>query len=176
MSTRPVSPAPAPSASTRTRAKDMADQTAPERVRGLPSRLLSLTTLQAERLVGAGLATENVRTWHFVVLVALTEAGPASQSTLSRRTGVHRSDMVAVINDLTERGLVQRAPDPEDRRRNVITVTTEGRSQLRRLDEIINAAQDELLAPLSQAERGQLTELLRRVLDHHVKAAHHEGK
>lgn len=153
----------------------MADQAAPTRVRNLPSRLLNQTAAHADRLVSEALATEGARKWHFVVLVALTEAGPASQSTLSRRTGVFRSDMVAVINDLADQGLVERAPDPDDRRRNIITVTPLGRSHLHRLDEIIDEAQDELLAPLSRAERGQLTELLTRLANHHATAAPHTG-
>ncbi|MEU3463819.1 MarR family transcriptional regulator [Streptomyces sp. NPDC006733] len=149
----------------------MDDRATPDRVRRLPSRLLAMTATHGDRLVSEALATESARKWHFVVLVALTEGGPASQSTLSTRTGIFRSDMVAVINDLADRGLVERAPDPDDRRRNVITATPRGRAHLRRLDEIIDAAQDELLAPLDEAERGQLTGLLIRLLDHHTRAA-----
>ncbi|WP_329486748.1 MarR family transcriptional regulator [Kitasatospora sp. NBC_01246] len=148
-----------------------ADHPAPARVRALPSRLLAMNAMYADRLVGDGLAAEGARKWHFVVLVALAEAGPASQSTLSRRTGVYRSDMVAVVNDLADRGFVERTPDPDDRRRNVVTVTSEGRGYLRRLDAIVDAAQEELLAPLSATERGTLTELLARLMDHHAKVA-----
>lgn len=103
----------------------MTDHAAPARVRGLPSRLLAVNALHADRLVNDGLAAEGARKWHFAALTALTEGGPASQSDLSRRTGIYRSDMVAVVNELAERGLVERTPDPADRRRNVITVTTE---------------------------------------------------
>ncbi|MDF9811029.1 DNA-binding MarR family transcriptional regulator [Streptomyces sp. SPB162] len=155
---------------------DMDDRATPDRLRKLPSRLLVRTASHADRLVSEALATESARKWHFVVLVALTEAGPASQSALSTRTGIFRSDMVAVINDLADRGLVERAPDPDDRRRNVITVTARGRAYLRRLDDIIDTAQEDLLAPLNEAERGQLTSLLTRLLDHHAKAAPHGGR
>ncbi|WP_277441024.1 MarR family transcriptional regulator [Streptomyces sp. SPB162] len=154
----------------------MDDRATPDRLRKLPSRLLVRTASHADRLVSEALATESARKWHFVVLVALTEAGPASQSALSTRTGIFRSDMVAVINDLADRGLVERAPDPDDRRRNVITVTARGRAYLRRLDDIIDTAQEDLLAPLNEAERGQLTSLLTRLLDHHAKAAPHGGR
>ncbi|MEU6238494.1 MarR family winged helix-turn-helix transcriptional regulator [Kitasatospora sp. NPDC047058] len=149
----------------------MASAATPARVRSLPSRLLAMTAMHADRLVGEGLAAEGARKWHFVVLVALTDGGPASQSTLSRRTGVYRSDMVAVLNDLAARGFVERAPDPEDRRRNVVTVTAAGRGYLHRLDEIVDRAQDELLAPLSRTERATLTGLLTRLHDHHATGA-----
>jgi DNA-binding MarR family transcriptional regulator len=75
--------------------------------------------------------------------------------------------LVGVINELADRGYVDRAPDTADRRRNVITITQQGRRQLRRLDKIVASAQDALLAPLSEPERTQLTQLLTRLLEHH---------
>ncbi|WP_406459180.1 MarR family transcriptional regulator [Streptomyces sp. NBC_00876] len=149
------------------------DRAATARLRGLPSRLLGLTAAQADRLVGEGLAGADARKWHYAALVALLESGPASQATLSRRTGIYRSDLVAVINELAERGFVQRAPDPDDRRRNVITITESGRRHAQRLDALLAGVQDELLAPLSPAEREQLTGLLARILEHHTRAAAH---
>jgi DNA-binding MarR family transcriptional regulator len=79
-----------------------------------------------------------------------------------------RSDVVAALNDLAGRGLVERSPDPADRRRNVITITADGTAHFERLDRLLSGAQDELLAPLSPAERHLLTGLLTRVLDHHT--------
>jgi DNA-binding MarR family transcriptional regulator len=105
------------------------------------------------------------------VLAALQEFGPASQAALSRRTGIYRSDLVAVINELADRGLIERAPDPADRRRNVITMTPQARRHLRQLDKLVATIQDDLLAPLSQPERDQLVRLLARLLDHHARAA-----
>jgi DNA-binding MarR family transcriptional regulator len=75
--------------------------------------------------------------------------------------------MVATVNELADRKLVERAPDPSDRRRNVISLTTAGKRQLRRLEKQLAECQDELLAPLSPEERQRLTELLSRLLDHH---------
>jgi DNA-binding MarR family transcriptional regulator len=105
------------------------------------------------------------------VLISLRELGPASQATLSRRAGIYRSDLVAVINELAEDGHVERSPDPEDRRRNVITITEAGRHHLRRLDRLLTTIQDDLLAPLNPAERDQLIHLLTRLLDHHAGTA-----
>jgi MarR family transcriptional regulator, lower aerobic nicotinate degradation pathway regulator len=81
-----------------------------------------------------------------------------------------RSDVVAALNELAGRGLVERAPDPDDRRRNVITITPAGTAHLHRLDGLLAGVQDELLAPLSPAERAQLIRLLTRVLEHHSTA------
>ncbi|GAA2622081.1 MarR family transcriptional regulator [Streptomyces spororaveus] len=140
----------------------------PARLRELPSRLLGQASTHAQRLVSEGLSGADARTWHYAALVALEESGPASQATLSARTGIHRSDLVAVINELAARELVERTPDPEDRRRNVVTLTPPGRRQLRKLEQILTAVQDELLAPLTAQEREQLTRLLGRIVDHHA--------
>jgi len=139
----------------------------PARLRALPSRLLGQCAAQAERTVGAALTQADARKWHYAVLAALADSGPASQATLSRHTGIYRSDLVAVINELADGGIVERAPDPADRRRNVISLTERGRRHLERLDTLVGDAQDELLAPLSASERDQLTALLLRVVDHH---------
>ncbi|MEU8618045.1 MarR family transcriptional regulator [Streptomyces sp. NPDC048623] len=137
----------------------------PGRLRALPSRLLALTSAQADRMVSERLAAEGgARKWHYAVLASLDEYGPASQAGLSRRTGVYRSDLVSVINELEQRGHVARTPDPEDRRRNVVTLTPQGRTHLKRLDAVLAEAQEELMAPLSVAERALLVGLLERVL------------
>jgi DNA-binding MarR family transcriptional regulator len=145
------------------------DRATPARLRSLPSRLLSQLAAHADRLVTDRLAGIDARKWHYAVLAALQEFGPASQAALSRSTGIYSGDLVAVINELADRGLVERVPDPTDRRRNVITVTPQGRRRLRQLDRLVDTSQDTLLAPLTQAERDQLTQLLTRLLDHHAR-------
>jgi DNA-binding MarR family transcriptional regulator len=73
---------------------------------------------------------------------------------------------VAALNDLAGRRLIQRSPDPVDRRRNIITITPPGTEQLRTLDQILARVQEKLLAPLSAADRTQLIGLLTRLLEH----------
>ena len=107
------------------------------RLPNLRTRLLSMAATRSDRLVNEALATADARKWHYAVLATLDEFGPASQAELSSRTGIHRSDLVAVINELAGRGLVERAPDPADRRRNVVTATGAGRRQLLRLDKLL---------------------------------------
>ncbi|WP_405713692.1 MULTISPECIES: MarR family winged helix-turn-helix transcriptional regulator [unclassified Streptomyces] len=141
----------------------------PDRLRLRASRLLSQLSTRSDRLITEGLAGADARKWHYAVLASLQDHGPASQATLSRRTGIYRSDMVGVLNELTGRHLVERAPDPADQRRNIITVSPEGRRQLRRLDKVLDDLHDELLAPLDPAERDQFVRLLTRLLDHHSR-------
>ena len=140
---------------------------APERLRELPSRLLNLAAGHAQRQVSDRLATLDSRKWHYATLAALEEFGPDSQSGLSDRTGIHRSDLVATINELTARGLVVRSPDLGDRRRNAITLTDEGRRHLRRLDALLADAEAEFLAPLSGHDRAELIRMLKLIVGHH---------
>jgi MarR family transcriptional regulator, lower aerobic nicotinate degradation pathway regulator len=140
----------------------------PARLMEKPSWLISEVSLLAHRLLTDKLATAGSRGYHYRLLAALQEFGPASQAMLGRRTAMDRSDVVAAVNELADRGLADRSPDPADGRRNVITITPAGTAHLRRLEKLLAEIQDELLAPLSPADRRQLTRLLTRILEHHA--------
>jgi MarR family transcriptional regulator, lower aerobic nicotinate degradation pathway regulator len=144
-------------------------RTAPSRLRAQPSWLINQLALPANRLVTEALAVAGARRYHYSLLAALDELGPASQAELSRRTAIDRSDMVALVTELAEHDYVKRSPDVTDGRRNVITITPAGRRQLRKLDHLLAREQDKLLAPLSLEERTSLTALLTRLVDHHGK-------
>jgi len=145
-----------------------ADDAKPAVLTQKPSWLVSEVARVAHRLLTGELATAGSRGYHYRLLAALQEFGPASQARLGRRTGMDRSDIVAAVNELVGRGLADRSPDPADGRRNIITITPAGTAHLRRLEELLGDVQNELLAPLSPAERQQLICLLTRVLEHHA--------
>ncbi|MEK8105311.1 helix-turn-helix domain-containing protein [Micromonospora sp. M12] len=89
------------------------ESTAPQSPAGLrttPTWLLNQTASHATRLLSEGFAAHDLRGYHYRLLTALAEDGPASQADLARRCGIDRSDVVAAINDLAGRGLVIRAP------------------------------------------------------------------
>ncbi|MFC9894472.1 MarR family winged helix-turn-helix transcriptional regulator [Nocardia sp. NPDC127579] len=137
---------------------------APERLRGKPSWLISKAAVRAHRLIGLAMAEIEGRAYHFAILAALVEFGPDSQVRIGQRCGIDQSDMHAMLGELTEQGYVARTPDPGDRRRNLITLTRSGRRRLEKLDSRLTAVQDDLLAGLSPAERGELVALLARVV------------
>jgi MarR family transcriptional regulator, lower aerobic nicotinate degradation pathway regulator len=147
-----------------------ADSAAPARLTDKPTWLISQVSTHAHRLLTERLAAVGARGYHYRLLAALEEFGPASQASLGRRASMDRSDVVAAINDLASLGQVERAPDPADHRRNVITLTPAGTAHLKRLDGLLTDVQDELLAPLSPGERDQLTRMLSRVLGYHSSA------
>ena len=137
----------------------------------LPSRLVSQVAMHTDRLVNEALAAVDARKWHYAVLVTLRDLGSSSQAALSRQTGIYRSDMVAVITELADRGLVQRAPDRADQRRNLITLTAEGQVRARQLDKVVDRVQEEILAPLKESERARTHHVLQRLLVHLARGA-----
>jgi DNA-binding MarR family transcriptional regulator len=133
------------------------------RLDSLPTWLLSRSWGRAHRLLADAFAGAGARGYHYRMLAALEDLGPASQATAGRRAEMDRSDVVAALNELEADGLVERAPDPDDGRRKIVTITAAGRRRLKKLDEVVGSVQAELLAPLSAPERAELIRLLSRV-------------
>src|ERR1700733_7668505 len=137
----------------------------PGRIRDRPTWLISRAHARASRLLQEGFAQggDGLRGYHYRLLAALDEWGPASQADLGRSTGLDRSDVTAALVDLEGRGLVQRDVNQEDRRRNVVSITAAGTSRLEALDNVLDGIQERLLAPLSEDERRQFLALMRRI-------------
>ena len=133
-----------------------------------PTWLLGRANARSQRILAEGFNAAGSRGYQFRILAGLEQHGPSSQADLGRNTGIDRSDVVATVNELVAQGLVRRDPDPDDRRRNIITLTPSGGDALERLDRVVHDAQDRMLAPLSPAERSTLIELL-------AKLVHSEG-
>lgn len=144
---------------------DHGDQT-PERLKAQLSRLVGMTAAQTQRISADALRAIGAHKDHFVVLAALEEFGPASQAAVAGRARVYKSDLVAVLNTLSDAGLISRAPDPTDKRRNTITITPAGRARLAELDAVLAEVNNHITAPLTPAERTQLFALLTRINTH----------
>ncbi|RPF37610.1 MarR family winged helix-turn-helix transcriptional regulator [Streptomyces sp. TLI_185] len=132
-------------------------------IRSLPSWLLGRAAARGRALVAEALAAEGLKMWHHVVLSAVRDLGPVAQADLGRSVQLDPKDLVGVLNDLQSAGLVVREPDPKDRRKNAVSVTGQGARLLKRCERAARAANDELLAPLSAAERDQFMSLLIRI-------------
>lgn len=133
------------------------------RLDSLPTWLLSRSSGRAHRLLADAFAAAGARGYHYRVLAALEDLGPASQATVGRRAEMDRSDVVATLNELEADDLVERAPDPDDGRRKVVTITAAGKRRLKLLDAVVADVQAKLLAPLSSDERARLISLLGRI-------------
>ncbi|WP_328979145.1 MarR family winged helix-turn-helix transcriptional regulator [Streptomyces canus] len=132
-------------------------------IRSLPSWLLGRAAARGRALVAEALAAEGMKMWHHVVLSAVRDLAPVAQADLGRGVRLDPKDLVGILNDLQSAGLVLRAPDPTDRRKNAVSLTDEGARLLKRCEKVAREANDELLAPLSVAERAQFMSLLIRI-------------
>jgi DNA-binding MarR family transcriptional regulator len=140
---------------------------APSRIRDRPTWLISRTYSRSHGLLNDGFAASGagLRSYHYRLLAALGELGPVGQADLGRSTSLDRSDVVALLGELERLGLIERTVNPDNRRRNIVTITPAGSKQLQALDHVVDEIQERVLAPLSQNERRQLTKLLRKLAD-----------
>jgi DNA-binding MarR family transcriptional regulator len=142
----------------------MADEAPLPAIRSLPSWLLGRAAARGRALVAEALAAEGLRMWHHVVLSAVRDLAPVAQADLGRSIRLDPKDLVGILNDLQADGLVERAPDPKDRRRNLVSLTGAGERLLVRCEKAAREANDALLAPLTAAERERFTRMLVRVV------------
>ncbi|MEY9995728.1 DNA-binding MarR family transcriptional regulator [Streptomyces sp. V4I8] len=132
-------------------------------IRSLPSWLLGRAAARGRSLVAEALAAEGMKMWHHVVLSAVRDLAPVAQADLGRSVQLDPKDLVGILDDLQAQGLVVRAPDPNDRRKNAVSLTGEGARLLKRCEKVAREANDALLAPLSAAERDRFMDLLIRI-------------
>jgi len=101
------------------------------------------------------------------VLAAAARDEHGSQLALAQHLGVDRTVMTYLLDGLAEAGLIERRPDPADRRARRIVATERGRALLDRLGERLRAAEDQVLAGLvNDADRLAFRTLLQRLAVH----------
>ena len=111
------------------------------------------------------LAPLDLHPRHFGMLSHLAAAEGQSQQALSKALGIHRSAVVALVDDLEKRGLAERRRDPADRRAYTLYLTPSGRELLADLERAADEREVELLTALNASERSQLISLLQRVAE-----------
>lgn len=99
----------------------------------------------------------------YQVLKAAGRGEPTSQLAMAHQLGVDRTVMTYLLDDLQEAGLVERRPDPADRRARRVGLTEPGHARLCDLEHRLRAAEELLLDPLAPAERDVLRSLLHRL-------------
>jgi DNA-binding MarR family transcriptional regulator len=125
----------------------------------------------AHRRFAERLARLDLHPRHFGILSHLAASEGRSQQALSIALGIHRSAVVALVDDLEHRGLAERRRDPVDRRAYTLYLTPRGREVLADLERVAEEHEAELLTDLEASERSQLISLLRRVAESQGLAA-----
>lgn len=122
-----------------------------------------LTRLSRRVHRASGAMDVNIK--QLAVLSTVRESEELTQGKLAEILAVDANMVVHLLNELEERGLVERRRDPEDRRRHIVAVTGKGTRALTEAERRLDTLEDEILENLDPAERNQLHELLRKALD-----------
>lgn len=135
----------------------------PDRLAQLHAFQLSHVAQRAQRLLCDHLDTTGLRMQHYRALAGLAELGQCTQAELSKALSLDAGSLVLVLSDLEKLEAITRAPDPSDRRRNLVRCTPGGQRLLREMDAAVNRANNLLLESFSIAERDQLHKFLDRI-------------
>jgi DNA-binding MarR family transcriptional regulator len=140
----------------------------------LPKELLDSTVFLLKRLGEAvkqraipAYVDAGCSPYHHAVLALLAEGARDTQTAIADALGFDRSQLVGILDELEELGLVERRRDPNDRRRHVVTITPAGKRNLARSWSIVKRIDDAFLDPLDARDREALHSLLLRLAAHH---------
>jgi DNA-binding MarR family transcriptional regulator len=125
--------------------------------------LLARLGAESRRLWSRMLAERDLTPHQFGVLTALSTLGETYQQRLSAFVGIDPRNAVPVVDGLRRRELVERAPDPTDRRRQLLRLSSAGAALVDELRAAGAGIEDELLGGLDARERAALHRLLHKV-------------
>jgi DNA-binding MarR family transcriptional regulator len=141
----------------------------------LPAELVSSTAFLIKRLGFAAkeqaleaYATTGLHPYHHAVLAVLDEGSRETQGAIADALGYDRGQLVGLLDELEERGLVERRRDPADRRRQSVRITPDGKRALAKLRTLAIKLENDFLGDLDESERSGLHELLGRLAQRHL--------
>ena len=111
---------------------------------------------------------EGLHPYHYAILLALDQGSHETQGSIADALGYDRGQLVGLLDELEEGGLIERRRDTADRRRHVVQMTPAGQKALDRLRDLSTRLEDEFLAALSDKEREQFHALLLKLAEHHL--------
>jgi DNA-binding MarR family transcriptional regulator len=133
--------------------------------RGQPAFLLAQLGAHAANQFTERLGVLQLTPADAGILRLLRSAAGISQQELAEKLRIHPSRLVAILDNLERRQLVERKSNSEDRRLYSLYLTKDGGEILERIGKVAREHQDVLLSALSPDDRQRLTELLHRVAD-----------
>jgi len=126
-------------------------------------RLLYLTHRTVHDELDRRLAERGASLWNWVLLKEAASAEGASQRELAQHMRIEPPTLVGHLDKLAQDGLVERRPDPDDRRVVRVVVTPAGHERLRELHEVVHELDDELRGILTKRDVEVLNRALPRI-------------
>lgn len=108
-------------------------------------------------------AADDLTPLQFAAVMKLLDVGETSQNQLGRLTAMDAATMQGVVKRLIARGMVERRPDPNDRRRLVLSLSGDGKKLAGAMRRVGHDITDRTLEPLSASERKTFLALLEKL-------------
>jgi DNA-binding MarR family transcriptional regulator len=141
-------------------AKNTRESTPPGIAQQWPTLLMiKLGRITAHRFTEA-LEPFGIRPRHVAALIELRDRGEVTQQSLCGQLHLDPTNLVAILNELEQRGYATRRRDPEDRRRHLVEVSKKGVAVIEKVSAVMDGVEDDLLKGFDSAEREHLEDLL----------------
>jgi len=115
------------------------------------------------------LAAHDLSMWGYVVLNALDRSPVRTQTALAEAIGADKTRIIGTLDELQQRGYIERRPDPDDRRVRLLEITTAGRAVKNAVQSDIQRGEERLLAELTAEERKVFLRVLERLASAETK-------
>src|SRR3954453_1982136 len=102
----------------------------------------------------------GIKPRHVAALIELRDRGALTQQSLCGALHLDPTNLVAILNELEERGYATRRRDPADRRRHIVQVSAKGLKVIDKVSEVMSSVDDDLMAGFDAGEREQVARLL----------------
>lgn len=116
-------------------------------------------------------ASHDVTPVQFALMTAMLDTPGVDQITLANRVAFDAATSGSVIGRLEAKGWVRRDADPQDRRRKLLYITTEGAQALQAMHAAVARVQQNILAPLSPTDQKTFMRLLGQLVAGHEQSA-----
>jgi DNA-binding MarR family transcriptional regulator len=127
--------------------------------------LLKQAYLQFTGLTSAALEPLGITALEWAALLRFDEEPLLSQAGLARLLGIDRTTMVALVDQLEQKGLVKRRPHSTDRRMNAVELTADGRTVKKRAAQLVDGCERQFLSALPKSDAQQLKTALHALIE-----------
>ena len=101
--------------------------------------------------------------WGYSVLVALDRSAIRTQAALAEAIGADKTRIIAILDELQDKGLIERVADPEDRRARLLAITKDGRRVKEATQAAIQRGEERWLGTLSAGDRATFLRILQEL-------------